>query len=75
MEDYTYLKSQIQYVPAREAELDALLGDRELMSALDRMCGKSNADLPIYLQFLMEKASDKDLHVLAKMVVEHVRRT
>lgn len=36
MKDYTYLKSQIQYSPVREAELDALLADQELMPTIER---------------------------------------
>ena len=48
MKDYTYLKLQIRSIPLRkENELDALLKDQELMSTIDRMCRKSNADLPL----------------------------
>lgn len=75
MKDYTYLKSQIQYSPVREAELDALLADPELMPTLERMCIKSNVKLPSYIQFLMEKEPDRDLHDLARQVVAFARRT
>lgn len=59
MKDYTYLKLQIRSIPLRkENELDALLKDQELMSTIDRMCRKSNADLPLYIQFLMEDSAN-----------------
>ena len=73
MKDYT--KLQIKCVPGRKAELDALLKDQELMSTLDRMSEKSNADLPIYIQFLMERAGEYSLPDFAKMILEHARKT
>ena len=73
MRDYTNL--QIKCVPGREAELEALLKDQELMSTLDRMCRNSNADLALYIQFLMEKAGEYSLPDFAKMIVEHARKT
>ncbi|MBR2258884.1 MAG: hypothetical protein IJ899_16460 [Blautia sp.] len=75
MKDYTCFKSQIQYTEERENELDALLKDQELMSALDRICRKSDANLPIYIQFLMKKSGGNNLHDFAKMIVEHARMT
>ena len=76
MKDYTYLKLQIWSIPLRkENELDALLKDQELMSTIDRMCRKSNADLPLYIQFLMEKAGDHNLRDFARIIVEYGRKT
>ena len=54
--------------------MDALLKDQELMSTIDRMCRKSNADLPLYIQFLMEKAGDHSLHDFARIIVEYGQR-
>ena len=45
------------------------------MSTIDRMCRKSNADLPLYIQFLMEKAGDHNLHDFARIIVEYGRKT
>ena len=56
-------------------ELDELLIDQELMSTIDRMCSKSNADLPLYIQFLMEKSGDHNLHDFARVIVEYGRKT
>lgn len=76
MKDYTYLKLQIRSIPlGKENEMDALLKDQELMSTIDRMCRKSNADLPLYIQFLMEKAGDHNLHDFARIIVEYGRKT
>ena len=74
--DYRYLKSQIRLISKRkEEELDELLEDEELMSTVDRMCRKSDANLPLYIQFLMEKSGDIHLHDFVRIVVEHGRRT
>ena len=78
MKDYRYLKSQIDFIPAgREAELDELIQDAELMSMIERMCARSNASLPIYLQFLMEQEAPGNLrlHELAKVLVVHAMKS
>ena len=76
MKDYTYLKSQIRSIhTGKEKELDALLKNQELMSTIDRMCRKSDVILPRYIQFLMEKSGDHNLHDFARMIVEYGRKT
>ena len=73
MKDYTYLKSEIRIPSGREAELDELLGDTELMPLFEKMCIRSGAELPIYIQFLMEQEAPGKvrLHELAEMVLAH----
>ena len=77
MRDYTYLKLKIRTIPpSKSSELDELLSDTALMADIDRMCRKSNADLPIYIQFLMEQEvpGNPRLPDLAKMVVAQAKR-
>ena len=76
MEDYEKLKSQIRVIPlGREKELDDLLKDQELMATLDRMCRKSEANLAIYIQFLMENAGEHSLPDFVRMIVARARKT
>ena len=76
MKDYSYLKSEIRTPSGREAELDELLSDTELMSLLEKMCTRSDAKLPLYIQFLMEQKAPGNLplHELVKMVLAHAAK-
>lgn len=77
MKDYKAIKSRIRTISLSKAsELDELLSDSILMSDIDRMCSKNNADLPTYIQFLMEQKAPGNprLPDLARMVVAQAKR-
>ena len=76
MKDYTFLKSEIRTPSGREAELDELLRDTDLMPLLEKMCIRSDAKLPLYIQFLMEQKApgNQPLHDFVKMVLAHAAK-
>lgn len=77
MKDYKAIKSRIRTIPLSKAsELDELLIDSVLMADIDRICSKNNADLPTYIQFLMEQNAPGDprLPDLARMVVAQAKK-
>ncbi|MBQ7485874.1 MAG: hypothetical protein IJT77_00075 [Clostridia bacterium] len=77
MKDYTQIKSEISIPAGKEAELDELLQDTELVGMIEKMCMKSDVDLPRYLQFLMEQKvpGNLRLHEFAKQLVAQAMKS
>ena len=78
MKDYTRLKPLIRYSPSKEKELDEFLQDTELVALVEVMCKKSNAELPLYIQYLLKKEDtlpgEPELSDVARWDIEVARQ-